>query len=180
MKAILGVLIVGLCMAFSACTSTSVFPPGIVQGVDQEFDFSRWRMMPNQFQHQKVQLGGRIVQSETKGEAVTLVVAQLPIVEHPAYGPRGTSKSRGEFAVVYPSRIESSFLQPGHHLMVIGMTQAPKVVAVDDLAKSLPSLTAICLHIWKTGGREIAEFPFNTGGGYEPLAEDTFCVQQPQ
>ena len=50
------------------------------------------------------------------------------------------------------------------------------MVVVDDVHRSLPSLTAQCLHVWNTGGKEIAEFPYNIGGGYEPLEQETYCI----
>jgi starvation-inducible outer membrane lipoprotein len=178
MKSILvGILLLSGAV-LSACAPYRVFPPEVMEGVDPDFDFARWRMLPNQAAAKKIQLGGRIIQSETKGDTVTIVVAQLPIVEHPAYGPKDTGKSRGEFAAAYQGKIDSSFLQPGNRVMVVGTTHAPKVVTVDDLPKSLPTVVATCLHIWKTGGRDIAEFPFNIGGGYEPLEEKTICTNQ--
>ena len=177
MKSIVVGILIFTGLGSIGCAPSKVFPPEAMQGVDPDFDFTRWRMLPNQAEAKKIQLGGQIVQSESTGETITLVVAQLPIVEHPAYGPKDTGKSKGEFAISYRGKIESSFLQRGNHIMVVGMTQAPKVVSVDDLPKSLPSVMAKCLHIWKTGGREIAEFPFNTGGGYEPLEEKTVCTE---
>jgi starvation-inducible outer membrane lipoprotein len=161
--------------ALTACTASNIFSPDTLKGVDPNFDFAHWRMVPNQADAKKIQLGGRIVQAETKGESITVVTAQLPIVEHPAYGPKDTGKRSGEFAVVYQGKIDSSFLHPGNRIMVVGTTQAPRVVSVDDLPKSLPTVLATCVHLWKTGGREIAEFP-SLGGGYTPLEEETFCA----
>ena len=50
------------------------------------------------------------------------------------------------------------------------------VVAIEDSQRSLPALTAQCLHIWNTGGKEIADFP-NFGAGYQPLEEETYCAE---
>lgn len=158
-----------------ACATPGVFPPDKVAGVDQNFDFAHWRMVPNQAEAKKIQLGGRIIQSDTTGGSVTIVAAQLPIVAHPAYGPTDTGKRSGEFAITYQGKIDPSFLQSGNRIMVVGSTHAPKLVSVDDLPRSLPAIVASCLHIWKTGGREIADFPF-FGAGYQPLEEDTFCA----
>jgi len=161
-------------LTFSACASTPVFPPDVVEGVDPDFDFARWRMLPNQAEAKKIQLGGRIVNAETKGDKVAIVVAQLPIVENPAYGPIDTGKNTGVFAIAFEGSIKTTFLQPGNRLIVIGMTHAPMVVNVDDLPRSLPTVLATCVHFWKTGGRDIADFP-SYGGGYEPLQEETVC-----
>ena len=66
-----------------------------MDGVDPNFDFSRWRMVPNQALERKIQLGGSILHSERKDGNVTLVVTQLPIVEHPAYGPKERGNGAG-------------------------------------------------------------------------------------
>jgi starvation-inducible outer membrane lipoprotein len=167
------VLIAGIVL--SGCGSDRVFPPEAIEGADLNFDFARWRAMPNRMDATKVRLGGRILQAGTRDGIVTLVVAQMPIVEHPAYGPKDTGKSKGEFAITYHGSIESAFLQPGNRVMVIGRTHGPTVVSVDDLLKHLPTVVADCIHIWNTGGREISDFP-SLGGGYEPLEQRTGCV----
>jgi len=152
-----------------------LFPPEVMEGVDPNFDFSQWRMLPNQALERKIQLGGSIMQSERKDGNVTIVVTQLPIVEHPAYGPKNTGKRSGEFAITFQGKIEPPFLQRGNRLIVVGTTKTAKVVSVDDLVRSLPAVSAKCLHIWNTGGRDIADFP-SYGAGYETLEEDTFCA----
>ncbi|SPP65101.1 Slp family lipoprotein [Nitrospira lenta] len=175
----MGIFTKGLLVLFGAtlvaCAARGVFPPEAVVGVDQNFDFAHWRMVPNQAEAKKIQLGGRIIQSDRAGDSITIVATQLPIVAHPAYGPRDTGKRSGEFAITYQGKIDPSFLQSGNRIMVVGSTHAPKLVSVDDLPRSLPAVVASCLHIWKTGGREIADFPF-FGAGYQPLEEDTFCT----
>lgn len=168
-------IVLAVLLGLAACSPVQVFPPGVTDGVDPNFDFSRWRMMPNQDLERKIQLGGSILQAERKDGNVTIVVMQLPIVEHPAYGPKDTGKRSGEFAVTFVGQIEPNFLQRGNRLIVVGTTKAAKVVTVDDLMRSLPSVSAKCVHIWNTGGRDIADFP-SYGAGYETLEEDTFCA----
>lgn len=158
-----------------ACSPVQLFPAEVMKGVDRNFDFSRWRMVPNQALERKIQLGGSILQSERKDSSVTIVASQLPIVEHPAYGPKDMGKRAEEFAITYQGHIPPPFLQRGNRIIVVGTTKTAKVVTVDDVARSLPSVSAACLHIWNTGGREIADFP-SYGAGYETLEEDTFCA----
>ena len=168
-----------LCIFFiSACAPTQLFPPEVMEGVDKNFDFAAWRMVPNAKAGRKIQLGGRIIQAEAKEGGVVVVVAQLPIVEHPAYGPKDSGKRSGEFVVFYHGKLDPNSLQPGNRLVVVGTTQNAKVVTVDDIQRSLPSVVARCLHIWNTGGRDVADFP-SFGAGYEPLEENTFCTSAP-
>jgi starvation-inducible outer membrane lipoprotein len=171
------IALIMVCVALGACASQRVFSPDVLKGVDPDFDFSRWRMLPNQAEHRKIELGGAILQADNKNGQVTIVATHLPIVEHPAYGPRAAAKGRGEFAIVYRGTIDPKSLHVANKLIVVGTTQSPKVIPVDDLPRTLPTVEAQCVHIWVTGPKEIAEFPFNTGGGYEPLEENTYCVQ---
>ncbi|HKY71861.1 MAG TPA: Slp family lipoprotein [Nitrospira sp.] len=175
MKQAFATLILGICVGLAACSAPQLFPSEVTQGVDPNFDFSRWRIVPNQALERKIQLGGRIVQAERQDATVTIVATQLPIVEHPAYGPKDTGKRSGEFAIMFQGPIESPFLQRGNRVIVVGTTSHAKVVSVDDLPRSLPTVTATCLHIWNTGGRDIADFP-SYGAGYETLEEETFCA----
>jgi starvation-inducible outer membrane lipoprotein len=172
---VIGVVVV--CLALGACASEGVFSPKVLEGVDPTFDFSRWRMLPNQAEHRKIQLGGAILQAENKDGHLIIVATHLPVVEHPAYGPRSAGKGRGEFAILFRGSIDAKSMQVGNKLIVVGTTQSPKVVSVDDLPRSLPTVEAQCAHIWVTGPKEISEFPFNIGGGYDPLEENTYCAQ---
>ncbi len=167
--------ILAVCLGAAACSPVQLFPPEVMEGVDPNFDFSRWRMVPNQALERKIQLGGSIMQSERKDGNVTIVATQLPIVEHPAYGPKDTGKRTGEFAIIFQGSIEPPLLQRGNRVIVVGTTSTAKVVSVDDIPRSLPTVTAKCVHLWNTGGRDIADFP-SYGAGYETLEEDTFCA----
>jgi len=167
-------LVIGLALA--ACGPPQIFPRALMDGVETNFDFTAWRNVPNAQTDRKVQLGGRIVQTNRDKDGLVIIVTQLPIVEQPAYGPKDNRKRSGEFAVVYPGALDPKWLAPGHRLVVIGTTAQAKAVMVDDVQRSLPSLIAECVHVWRTAGREISDFPYNTGGGYEPLGEETHCA----
>jgi starvation-inducible outer membrane lipoprotein len=169
-------LFVLLSLTVAACAPVQLFPAEVTNGIEKDFDFTAWRNIPNARIGQKVQLGGRIVQVNIGNGNLTLIATQLPIVQQPAYGPKDTGRRSGEFAIVYPGLLDSKWTKAGNRVIVIGTTKEAKTVVVDDVQRSLPSLTAQCLHIWNTGGKEITEFPYNAGGGYEPLEEDTHCA----
>jgi len=166
-------LLLGLTLG--ACAPFHVFPAQVTEGADRNFDFTAWRMVPNAKVGQKVELGERIVQANPAQDGTVVVVTQLPIMERPTYGPKETGKRSGEFFVFYAGHLDLKWLAPGNRVIVIGTTQQAHAVVVDDVQRSLPSLKADCLHIWRTQGKEIGEFPYNAGGGYEPLEEETFC-----
>lgn len=150
-----------------------VFSANQLNGVERNFDFARWHTTPSQIPPTKIELGGRIIEAQSIGKTITMVAAQLPIVKYPAYGPK-QAKSKGEFVIIYHGKIAQPFLHPGNRIMVVGMTQGAKLVAVDDVMRTLPSLEANCLHIWKTGNVDIADFS-SSGAGYGALEEETFC-----
>ncbi len=164
-----------LCVLSVACAPVQLFPPAVMEDVDKDFDFVAWKSIPNATVGRKVQLGGRIVQADLKGEEIIIVAVQLPIVEHPAYGPRDTRKRTGEFVISYKGTIEPSALAIGNRLVVVGVTEKAKTLTLDDIPRSLPAVAARCVHIWKTAGREISDFP-HVGAGYEALEENTYCV----
>ena len=169
MKSLFQALLLGLICG--GC-SYQVFPSEALQGVEHNFDFARWRMVPSQIEPTRVQLGGRILETQTIGETITIVTTELPVVRYPAYGPK-KGKSKGEFVITYQGMIDKPFLQPGNRIMVVGITRGAKMVAVDDVMRSLPALEARCVHIWKTGDTDIADYA-SSGAGYFILEEETF------
>ncbi len=178
MRAIISLLILSLAMASACAHPYKVFPSKVMEDVDRNFDFSRWRMMTDGSESKKVQLGGRIVQSHASGDTVTIVVGQLPIVDYPAYGPKDNGKNNGDFVIIYQGQIERPDLQPGNRIMAVGTTHPPKVITVNDLSRSFPIVMAQCLHFWNTQGRDIADFPFYEAG-YVTLRQETVCVSTP-
>ncbi len=178
MRIIVSLLVISLTMA-SACAPThKVFPPQIMENIDRDFDFSHWRMVTDGTESRKVQLGGRVVQSQVSADTVTIVVAQLPIVEHPAYGPKENRQDNGEFAIIYQGKVEEQSLQPGNRVMVVGTTRPWQGVTVNDIPRRLPIVAAQCLHFWDTQGREISDFPYFEAG-YIPLKQETVCARNP-
>ncbi|BFU92336.1 MAG: hypothetical protein NTAFB01_35230 [Nitrospira sp.] len=176
---ILGALVILLWTMVSACaTSYEVFPATVMKDVDRHFDFSRWRTATDESETKKVQLGGRIVQSQVSGDTVTIVVGQLPIVEHPAYGPKDNGKNNGDFVIIYQGQIEMLDLQRGNRVMVVGTTHPWKVMTVNDLSRNFPIVAAQCLHFWNTQGRDIEDFPFYEAG-YVALRQETVCTKNP-
>ena len=51
-------------------------------------------MQGNPMQGIKVELGGRIVQATKNGKGIVIVAAQLPIVNHPVFGPTEDHENR--------------------------------------------------------------------------------------
>ena len=67
-------------------------------------------------------------------------------------------------------------LMKGNRFIVVGTTTGRRPVLVNGIPKTEPFLVADCVHIWQTGGTEIAEFKEDPGAGYSPLPEKTYCV----
>jgi starvation-inducible outer membrane lipoprotein len=169
------------CLSLGGCVR-DIFPPDVMQGVPPTFDFKAWRQATSGHGGLKVQVGGRIVQSEQTSNGVLIVAEQLPIVTHPAYGPTDTGKRVGEFefAFLFKGKLSQRALFPGNRFIMVGTTQGKQeTVLVDGAPKSEPYLIAHCVHIWNTEGREIADFVSgDVGGGFTPLEENTYCEEK--
>ena len=170
-----------------ACTSNSPFPPKVMDDVSPTFHFEAWRdaspTNPSGVSGSgtKVELGGRVVQTSKNGQGIVIVAEQLPIVQHPVYGPAEPEKRRAgdyEFAFLYPGELDPQALKNGNRFVMVGKTSGRKPVVVNGIPKSEPFLVADCIHVWQTGRTEIAEFKEDVGGGYSPLPEKTYCVAQ--
>lgn len=175
-----------VCGALSSCAPTSLFPPYMMEKVSPTFHFEAWRDAPPSNPSGqsdagiRVELGGRIVQATRSGKGIVIVAEQLPIVSHPVYGPTEDVSRTGdyEFAFHYPGEIESLDLRNGNRFVLVGTTTSRQLVLVNGIPKTELFLIADCIHVWRTGRTEIAEFKENVGGGYSPLPEKTYCVAQ--
>ena len=173
-----------LCAVLSGCAANTLFPPEVMENVSPTFHFEAWRDAgPTNESGKsdagiKVEMGGRIVQATKNGKGIVIVAAQLPIVRHPVYGPMEDSKRTGdyEFAFLYPGEIEPLDLMKGNRFIIVGTTTSRRPVLVNGMPKTEPFLIADCIHVWQTGGAEIAEFKESVGGGFSPLPEMTYCA----
>ena len=167
-------IVMGCLFLLSACTP-SVFPYGTLEDVDPNFDFSNWQMLPDQGPQRKIQLGGRILRADIDGDAVKIVAAQLPISKNPTDGPE-EGKSLGEFVILSRAMVDPLFLRTGNRVMVVGQTSALTKIEVDNVQRNLPTVTALCIHFWNAGEKEIL-MQGSSGSDSKTLRELTYCVR---
>jgi hypothetical protein len=174
-----------VCALLPGCAANIPFPPEVMDKVSPTFHFEAWRDAgPTNESGKsdsgiKVLLGGRIVQVTKDSKGLMIVAEQLPIVNHPVYGPtEGDEKRPGdyEFAFLYAGGLESLDLMKGNRFIIVGTTTSRRPVLVNGIPKTEPFLIADCIHVWQTGRAEISEFKESVGGGYSPLPETTYCV----
>jgi starvation-inducible outer membrane lipoprotein len=137
-------------------------------------DFEPQQLLPRAGMRigEKVYIGGRVVDVQSSESMTLIVVSELPIVEHPTYGPAEKRKSKGQFVIIFRGFLDEK-TQAGDRIVAVGTIQRMAKTTVADVSRLLPSLRAQCIHIWHTGGREIDHFAY--GGGYEPPGQETFC-----
>ncbi|BCA56343.1 hypothetical protein W02_34830 [Nitrospira sp. KM1] len=171
-----------ICLIGAACSATPMFPPAITRDIEVvNFDFQDWKDKAYEGPYsteapQKVQLGGMILQAERQSGGVVILADRAPIVQHPRYGPgRKTGRASAMFTIYFNKVLDAAWIQPGNSFIVIGKTEGAKRLTIDDVPRTEPYLEAICIHLWKNQGRSLASFPFEAGGGYYPLEEQTFC-----
>ena len=61
--------------------------------------------------------------------------------------------------------------------VIVGYTRSPIEIGIDEVPRSLPTMSAQCIHIWNTGGSKIADYT-SSGAGYEALREETYCEEK--
>jgi starvation-inducible outer membrane lipoprotein len=147
------------------------------------FDVEAWQQQtyhPSNagFVSHKVELGGEIIEVIRKPEGVVLLVVAQSIENHAAYGTKGVE--RGDsfwYAIAFNGSPESSMLQRGNKLVVVGMTERAGTETIGGAPRVLPHLLAQCLHIWNNREAEVAEFSYYGGSmGHHPAEERTFCL----
>src|SRR5437867_1323834 len=114
---------IAVAMAFTGCAQSALFPKDAMQGVEDNFDLRAWRSAPNASAGHTIKVGGKIVQADLTERGVLIVGMQLPIVEHPAYGPAevGRQSDSFELALLYPGKIEVTTLSPGNRFIAVGI-----------------------------------------------------------
>jgi starvation-inducible outer membrane lipoprotein len=169
----LTIIATGCLILLSVACTPSVFPYKALEGVDPNFDFAHWQMLPDQGPQRKIQLGGRILRADTHADTITILTAQLPIANNPADGPE-EGKSPGEFVILYRAAVEPLFLRTGNRVMVVGQTSAPTQIEENNEQRKLPTVTALCIHFWNAGGKEIL-VQGSAGSASKTVSELTYC-----
>ena len=175
MKAIPGLLLLGALLVFPAC-SPSLFPTSVTRDVTPT-DFGVLQASPDVFRGRVIQLGGRIVGAEKTQDGMVIRVQELPVEQHPVYGPSETLHPTAEFAILYQGEIDPAGIQYGNKLIVVALAKGSQAVSVDGVSRMEPYVVARCMHVWKTGGYGyygIEDFPHTTDG-YWPLEHQTYC-----
>jgi len=173
-----------VCAALAGRPPNTLFPQDLMDKVSPTFHFEAWRDAgpTNEAGKSdagiKIMLGGRIVQTTKNGKGIVIIAEQLPIVNHPVYGPTEDVKRTGdhEFAFLYEGALEPLDLMKGNRFIIVGTTTGRRPVLLNGIPKTEPFIIADCIHIWQTGGAEIAEFKEDVGGGFSPLPHQTYCV----
>jgi len=175
MKTTAKLLLIGASLVFPAC-STALFPPSVTHDVTP-MEFGVLQAQPDIFRGQVIQLGGRIVGAEKTQDGMLIRVQELPVNQHPIYGPSETLHPTAEFAILYPGKIDPAGVQYGNKLIVVALAKGSQPVSVDGVPRIELYVVARCMHVWKTGGYGyygIEDFPHTTDG-YWPLEHQTYC-----
>ncbi|MBX3237112.1 MAG: Slp family lipoprotein [Nitrospiraceae bacterium] len=171
-----GVLACSALMA-SGCSTPTLFPPGATSDATP-VEFGVVRAQPDVFKGRVVQLAGRIVGVEESNHGYQIRAQELPLEQHPVYGPGEARGRTPEFAIAYSGKLDPSARWYGNKFVVVAVAQGTQDVTVDGNVRNEPYVVATCMHIWKTGeygSYGLGDFPHTTDG-YYPLEHDTYCV----
>jgi len=186
MRPMIRSLVAIFAISLLGCAAQSPFPPQVMDKVSPTFDFEAWKDSPptnvtgKSDSGHMVQLGGRIVQADKLPKGTLIVAEQLPIGNHPVFGPTEPSNRTGdyEFALQYPDELPPGALRSGNRFIVVGTTNGRTNVLMNGAPKTKPLLVADCIHVWETGRAEIESFKENVGAGFSPLPEQTYCTKK--
>jgi starvation-inducible outer membrane lipoprotein len=162
----------------TGCGAPALFPSDVTRDMAWT-EFGVVRAQPDVFKGRVVQLAGRIVGVEQSADGYLIRAQELPMQEHPAYGPAETRKATPEFAISYPGTLDPAARWYGNKLVVIAVAQGTQDITVEGNVRSEPLVKAKCMHIWKTGeygSYGIEDFPHTTDG-YYPLEHQTYCAR---
>jgi len=159
------------------CSTPSLFPPEATRDA-APLQFGALEAKPDVFKGRVVQLAGRIVGVEEAADGILIRAQELPMQEHPRYGPALVYKGTPEFAIKYPGKVDKQALWFGNKLVVIAIAQGARSINVEGIPRTAPYVVARCMHIWKTGeygSYGIEDFPHVTDT-YYPLEHQTYCA----
>jgi starvation-inducible outer membrane lipoprotein len=160
------------------CAAAPTFPPDVIDRIDRTLTFAALKGNPTAFEGTTVQLGGQIVRSRSNQD-VHILVRELPIRTDPVYGPVETGHFRGMFVVLYAGKMTDQDLQHGNMVVVVGTVIGAVPDTVTGSPVMRPTVRAQCLHVWRTGGAAIDDFPWPPFlQGYSPLVEQTYCADR--
>ncbi len=172
-------LTVGMSLIASVgCSAPSLFPPDATGNLDQ-LEFGVLHAKPDVFTGRVVQLAGRIIGVQESPNGILIRAQELPINEHPVYGPAEMVQPMSEFAILYSGKVDPAGLWYGNKFVIVAVAQgAQRFAFLDETTRTIPYVVARCMHVWKTGeygSYRIEDFP-NTTDGYYPLERQTYCT----
>jgi len=169
--------VIALLVLHVGCTPQAVFPPEVQENLDRTISVDALKRDPNAYRGVKIELGGQIGGSTVSQNEVRILARHLPIRTHPVYGPVDIGRLQGMFVIRYPGMLTNQDLQHGNMIVVVGTVLGAVSDPISGASVIRPTVQAQCLHIWRTGGAAIEDFPWPPFlQGYSPLVEAIYCV----
>ena len=167
-----------LVLLLPACAPNPIFPPDVSEKVDRTVTFESLARNPDHYKDRVIELGGQIVGSIGEQDETHMLVRVLPIRIKP-YGPVETGRLMGMFVVHFAGIIGVQDVQDGNMVVVIGAVLGAVTTTLTGAPVRRPTVSAECLHIWRTQGNQIEDFPWPPNARYWPLIQQTYCVNKP-
>lgn len=163
----------------AACTTDPLFPPEAIKDLDPAMQMGIFNPEADVYFKGKLgEVGGRIISITQVDDGVLITADELPLSDR-STSLRETAKPGGQFVFLYRGAIDGAGLQRGNKFIMIGLVEGTQRLPIDGIQRTLPYLVARCVHVWKTGTYDIADFP-NLTDGYTPLVQQTYCLASPK
>lgn len=127
------------------------------------------------FKGHLAQVGGRIL-AATQIDGGILITADELQIRYRSASLRESGKAGGQFAFTFHGPVDETGVQRGNKFIMIGIFEGTQTLFIGGAQRTIPYLIARCIHVWKTGTYDIADFPY-LPDGYTPLMQQTYCLE---
>lgn len=174
-----GLLPIGGLLILS-CAPAPIFPAEVLEKVDSTVRLEQAMERPADYEGRVVEFGGEIVRWVVEGEELQLLVRALPIQTKPVFGPVDRGGEHGLFIIRYTGKVGKQDLYRRNMVVVIGQMMGAVLTNLTGVPVRRPTVKAECLHIWRTQGEPIEDYPYpGNSARYVPLVQQTYCINGP-
>lgn len=182
MKMVRWVLAGTLTCSLGGCAAAPQFPAEVEKKIVIAPEFGVLQAEPEVYRGRGILLAGEVTGVEPISSGVLIVSQNLPVARqltYPTYRPVETMEPIGrpaeQVVLFYPGHIDPQGLLLGNKFVAMAEVRDFRSVTIAGVSKTTPYFLASCLHVWKTGHQNIADFRDNYNQTYARLEEDTYC-----
>ena len=169
-----------LLAASVACAPRPIFPENGSPAIDTRAEIDALVSRAEPFRGKPVMVAGRLVRAELDENGITILADWLPYPEDTYSGPIQEADEPGlRLYLLYPGAIDELGLWQGNEFLAKATPAGVRdLTTLQGISQPIPLLRVECLHVWKTGASDLAEFVWMDpiDQRYPPPLQETYCV----